>query len=817
MSAARFLWRWNVRLLRREWRQHLVIFALILIGVALSIGGVLAAYNLTRPPESDFGNGQFAATTPDPPQLTRALGTQGHPYGTVEQASVGLTGSVARLSVRVIDPDNEVTAPLLALVDGRWPAADDEIAVTDRVAIDGAAAGTTVDFAGRPRLVVGLVENPTDLSDEFALAPSLDGMGLRDEERSVEFLIDAAEGLVDFSTVDSVSISTTDGPHARTAAALAVNVVSAVAMLEIALLVGAGFAVIAQRRSRQFGLLAAAGATPRHVRTAAALAGVVIGLAGAVIGALVGVAIATLLVPSMETTVDHRIDYVVPWWSVVPTVALAVAVAAVVARWPTRALSKLPVSHMLASLRPRPAPTGRAALVGVVLTGLGAVALGVGFSRLSLPLAMVGAVVAPVGLLLMSPLLVSVIGRLSAGLPMAPRMAARAISRHGRRSAAVVAALALALSIPVGTAVVTSSLDERRVADGPNIPEGTFIAWLPGAEGSGVRIPADLDAAPQAETVAALARAVPDLDLVPLEMAVSPGAHVELRDFDGIGTAPAVEPVVAARPGDSNCFSCDTFSYGDQDEGGNEIVFVVEDAWVATPPLLDALAIDASWFGNAPAVAKSEEFGFIDISGLAGASERTVVDPSWPNNSDIPSVLLSRDFAAENYDLVPIGWFGSADGPLDGDSRADVRAAVGSNLRIEFHEVPQPQSGLRRAGLLIGLIVGLGIALSAVGLLAVELTDDLAVLESIGASRRTARALTAAIAAILAAAGAAVAILIGYLPLVPLLSARDADFPFVVPWATLTGFVVLFPLLAAAAGWLAARATAVDPAVSQRF
>ena len=47
----------------------------------------------------------------------------------------------------------------------------------------------------------------------------------------------------------------------RTAVTLIVNVVSAFGMLEIGLLVGAGFAVIARRRMQQFGLLAAAGVT----------------------------------------------------------------------------------------------------------------------------------------------------------------------------------------------------------------------------------------------------------------------------------------------------------------------------------------------------------------------------------------------------------------------------------------------------------------------------------------------------------------------------------------------------------------------------
>ena len=44
--------------------------------------------------------------------------------------------------------------------------------------------------------------------------------------------------------------------------------------------------------------------------------------------------------------------------------------------------------------------------------------------------------------------------------------------------------------------------------------------------------------------------------------------------------------------------------------------------------------------------------------------------------------------------------------------------------------------------------------------------------------------------------------LIGYLALLPLLTIEDIDFPFVVPWLSLGGILILFPLLAASAGWL---------------
>ena len=44
MSGRRFVWRWSGRVIRREWREHLVIAVLIALGVAVSVGGSLAAF-----------------------------------------------------------------------------------------------------------------------------------------------------------------------------------------------------------------------------------------------------------------------------------------------------------------------------------------------------------------------------------------------------------------------------------------------------------------------------------------------------------------------------------------------------------------------------------------------------------------------------------------------------------------------------------------------------------------------------------------------------------------------------------------------------
>ena len=81
-----------------------------------------------------------------------------------------IPGSVDRVEYRSQDPSGAFSEPMLALREGRYPDAAAETAVTDAVADTfGLSIGSTLDADGRERTVVGLVENPSDLSDEFAL------------------------------------------------------------------------------------------------------------------------------------------------------------------------------------------------------------------------------------------------------------------------------------------------------------------------------------------------------------------------------------------------------------------------------------------------------------------------------------------------------------------------------------------------------------------------------------------------------------------------------------------------------------------------
>ena len=88
---------------------------------------------------------------------------------------VPVPGSVETLELRAQDPHGPYGAPMLRLQEGRYPAAAGEVAVTDAVAATfQVGVGDTLALDGPARTVVGLVENPGDLDDEFALLSPAD-------------------------------------------------------------------------------------------------------------------------------------------------------------------------------------------------------------------------------------------------------------------------------------------------------------------------------------------------------------------------------------------------------------------------------------------------------------------------------------------------------------------------------------------------------------------------------------------------------------------------------------------------------------------
>src|SRR5205085_5984928 len=239
--------------------------------------------------------------------------------------------------------------PLLALRHGRFPQASGEVALTRGAAgLLAAAIGDQVALGRRTLTVVGLVENPSDLADDFALVPP-------DPTAPAESLTLLLESLdrggppVARSEASSAASDGPEGPAFRvevvgnqTGPVVAfVLIVVTLSMALVALIAAAGFVVVAQRRQRQLGLLAALGATERHLRLVMVANGLIVGVAAALVGGLLGILAWIVAAPAVEAAAGHRIDRLaLPWGLIGECLALAVIAAAGAAWWPARAMAK---------------------------------------------------------------------------------------------------------------------------------------------------------------------------------------------------------------------------------------------------------------------------------------------------------------------------------------------------------------------------------------------------------------------------------------------------------------------------------------------
>ncbi len=447
LAARRPLIRWAWRLFRREWRQQILVIALVAVAVAAATTSITIAYNSGPLDYAEFGSARalIELDAADPRKLEASLAASEDRFGTTDvigHRSLPVPGGVDRVEFRAQDPSGPYGG--LALRRGSYPEGPGQVAVTDGVAtLLGLELGKSLALDGRRRTVVGIVENPLELSDEFALvAPS-----------SAEAL-DTVTVLVDADDVAVGSFARAQGDqsalmgfkirgHYEPAPELAMFSVATVFMLLASLVAAAGFAVIAQRRLRHLGMLAAIGATEKHLRLVLLTNGALVGAIGALIGTVAGLALWVTVAPTLEPALDYRLDRSsLPWALLVLTVLVAVLAATAAAWWPGRAVARVPVTRALSARPPRPKPAHHSALVAAVLivVGIGALVLS---GRSTLPLIVAGIVATILGTLLLGPLAIRLVARAAGHAPIAVRLALRDLARYQARSGAALAAITL--------------------------------------------------------------------------------------------------------------------------------------------------------------------------------------------------------------------------------------------------------------------------------------------------------------------------------------------------------------------------------------
>jgi putative ABC transport system permease protein len=816
VPARRAVLRWAWRLYRREWRKQVVVLALLTVTVGAAIGFATMAFNLgPAGGNAEFGtaNHYFEFRDPDLDQLPATLAAAEAYFGVVDVSAhreVPVPGSVDTVDYRAQDPAGAFSSPLLDLRAGRYPKTGGEVAVTDGVADTfDADIGATFALDGVPRTVVGVVENPSDLDDEFALLPP---SGL-DTPDSVTLFIDASDEAVDsfwHQQTDSstppisndMSITARRGLPEDMVAAVISLTISTVALFLVSLVAAASFAVVAQRRLRQLGMLAAVGGTEKQVRLVMIANGAVAGAAAAVVGTVLGVAGWIALAPRVEAAAGHRIDeFNVPWWLIAIGGLLAVITAAGAAWWPARTMARIPPVLALSGRPLRPAPAHRSALLAgaVIVAGLACLTLAgdvnettgdepMNFGNFLLVAA--GTLATVVGVLLVSPLAIRVLASGAARVPVAMRLALRDLGRYQARSGAALAAISLTLGIPVAIVITTSAAVDT--ADTGNLTDHQLLVQAPQEEGPPVvPEPAELDTLQ--DGVDRLAASLDDPIVIPLDVPVDP-------EFSAEAGIEGTVPIELGEPSGEGWRGVSTL-------------------YVATPALLDHYGVDLD------SIDPSTEFLTVDTGPLgvvtamspgSDRSHRMITNPHIlpAGYSSLPGSFVTPEAVQQRgWDVASSGqWLIETSEPLTGDQLAAVRdIAADAGLTVESRDHQTGLRTLRTGATAVGMLLALGILAMTIGLIRSEAAGDLRTLTATGASSATRRTVTATTAGALALLGVALGTIAAYAVLVA--GFGDVTDFSNIPLAHLLAIAAGTPLVAYAAGWLLAGR---EPAVIAR-
>ena len=786
--ARRAILRWGWRLFRREWRQQILVLTLLTVAVAAATVGGAFAYSFPRTQDAFFGSAQqritFNATEP---QASADIAAARQYFGTVDvitTRAVSVPGEARRRQLRAQDPHGAYSAPMLALRQGRYPSGPDEVAVTDKVgeALK-TSLGQRVTFEGRSRTVVGIVENPSDFDSEFALAAP----GQIDYAETVTLLVDGSRDVEAFRSQMTVPGNVNRETRAfdeRAATALVSLSMTVVGLLLVALIAAAGFAVMAKRRLRQFGMLAAVGATEKQVRLVTVINGVLVGVISAVVGTALGLVLWVAVLDRVKAAAGHEISGLgVPPWLLGASIALAVLAATASAWWPARAVARIPVLQALSARPPRPKPAHRSALVAAALVGVGAVLLYLGDGgRRPLPL-LIGMPTILIGVLFSAPIAIQVLARAASRLPIAGRLALRDLARYQARSGAALAAISLALGVPVGVVVVAAA--EESQASMGNLSESQLIFRVGNIDDPMIVPVSSPDVLQSLDSrVQAFATTLGGALVVPIEMAVDTTQTPDNSLADGGGRVAAA---LFWQPPDS-----------DRAHG---------------IPLVVATAAALERFGAGSSAVDAHEIWFSDTAGeISVYSGKTLPTPVTDigripkrQHGSLPEAFISPAAARRHgWEPTRSGWLVETSGALTPAQRTAAEdLAIDAGMTVEVKDEHASLSALRAGATAAGMLLALGVLAMTVGLIRSETAGDLRTLTATGASSGLRRKLTAATAGSLALLGVVLGITAAYLALAGAYS-NNLDRLAHVPVADLAVTALGVPLLASAAGWLLA-------------
>jgi len=772
VPARRAVIRWAWRMFRREWRQQLLVLALIVVALGATVLGAAIATNTPPPAGAGFGTAQDVATLQaSGPKLASQIATLQSRVGRVdviENQTVAIPGSINTYDLRAQDPHGPFGQPMLSLVSGHYPAGPGQVAVTQGVATTfNLKIGDMWHQGGQVRQVTGIVQNPQSLLDEFALVapgqvtkPSQVIVLFTASDRTIAALGSLSQDVV---TRHDAAASNPLNPETIVLA------LATVGMLLIALVAVGGFTVLAQRRLRSLGMLGALGATDSNIRLVVRVNGVLVGVVGALAGAVLGLAVWLAYRPKLESSAHHLIGpFQLPWIVIGPAMALAVVATYVAASRPARSITRIPIVTALSGRPAPPKQVHRSALPGVVLFVVAAALLsysGKSANGGGAPELVFGIVLLIVAILLLAPFCLVILARLGRHAPIAIRLPLRDLARYRARSGSALSAISLGVFIAALVCVLTAQR-YGNVLDyaGPNLASNQIIVYTPNANGpgngpngpNGPSAPATTST-PQAQ--AAVARSIAN--------ALGSSTVIELDQ-----TSASLQHAAAGRSWSGPVF-------------------------VATPQLLAAFGIKASDVNPDADVLTARP-------GLSGVSLMQLVygnyfanqgggqvspgnGPNGPTSWPCPKTDCLANPVIQEVSALPAGtsgpntvitehairtlglqtsingWLIQAPHPPTAAQITNARLTAGAaGMTIETKNSAPSSAEILNWATVFGIALALGILAMTIGLLRSETARDLRTLTATGAGSFTRRELTAATAFALALGGAVLGTVAAY-------------------------------------------------------
>jgi putative ABC transport system permease protein len=811
------------RMARRELRRHAGRSALIVALVGLPVAGLVAGFLLSR--AATVSGEQRAAAVMGSATLRVDAAAPGARLdrrllpGGARVLGFSATDGLLRVGAGDVRPvelsdlplGDPLAAGMLRLDSGRLPRGQGEVAVSTEVARElGTSAGGALRLVRPERTlrITGTLVVPLDVHAWVVVT----GQGALGPDARRSWLVALPPGTTagnGLSSGGGLAVTTRNSaarglPETRGAGAALnlVPVIAGLALMIAALVAAAAFATGMRRELRGLGLLAAAGADVRQLRRSVLARGATLGLAGGLAGAALGTVAAVAVHPSLDRIVGHLPRPLelaaLPLLGSAATAVLAGTAAALL---PARLAGRVAPLDALHARVPVGPPARRGPRLGLLSIGLGCALAAAGAlprvvnrsSGLGVGLALLGLALLLGGFVACSAALVGAVGPLARHLPLAGRVATRQTARNRLRTGPAVAAITVALAIPIliSSVLLTTRADER-------------TRWRPALADDQLQIqPIDaVDREPDAAAVRAVLAAVPGSVAAPLRFAL-------LADEGGGrpgpkrvgGRQPQIEVDVTLR-----ALVPEAEEPGALFVGGDELLSALGAQGAAAELAAgNVVGVGAGTVDHGRVAVHPADFRNGEV-GAVGDPRATLVPAV---EVDGRPVLATLRYAIGEAGARRLGLESATLGTLvrapHAITPAELRAARAAlaaypDLTITAGAGTPPQSvSTSLLALMFGVsaAVALAVVAAMLGLTQAESVPEHRTLAAVGAAPALLRRTAGASAGLLALLGGLLAVPAALLPLLAIYAASPAAAPLAVPWLGLAANLLIVPLLAA--------------------